>query len=162
MSMQYIIQVPFKGNILSSITDGKVDFSGALHNNGNGNLTIEEYAAKRDISMDSLKVVDEAGMTAALDQFELDTYLNVPAQVISFDRFIDLLEVMPPINYVGDGQFERFNMCERLTGNITTQVARMGEDCLCLNVDVTKPDTWLARHTFAAAMQTAVGKKAAA
>lgn len=162
MSMQYIIPVPFKGSILSSITDGKVDFSGALHNNGNGNLTIEEYAAKRNIGMDSLTVVDDAGMTSALDQFEMATYLNVPAQVISFDRFIDLLEVMPPNNHVGDGQFERFNMCERLTGNITTQVARMGEDCLCLNVDVTKRDSWLTANTFAAAMETAVRKNAAA
>ena len=162
MSMQYIIPVPFKGSILSSITDGKVDFSGALHNNGNGNLTIEEYAAKRNISMDSLKVVDEADMTAALDQFELDTYLNVPAEVITLNRFIDLLEVMPPNNHVGDGQFERFNMCERLTGNITTQVARMGEDCICLNVDVTKRDTWLTANTFAKAMEAAVDKKTTA
>lgn len=157
MSMQFILPVPFKGSILSSITDGTVDFSGGLYNNGNGNLSIEEYATKRNMSMDSLSVVDEAGMIAAIDQFELDTYLNAPAQVISFDRFMDMLEVMPPNKHTIDGHFERFNMCEHTTGNITTQVARMGNDCLSLSVDATKRETWLTASTFAKAMENAVG-----
>ncbi len=49
-------------------------------------------------------------------------YITNPSP-ITFDRFHEMLEVLPPQNWHNNGKIEYFQMCEYYTGNITSYFA---------------------------------------
>lgn len=51
-----------------------------------------------------------------------------PVSLITQDRFNYLLEVLPPEDWQRGGSSESFKLMERLSGNITTIAARIGND----------------------------------
>lgn len=146
MSMLFLIDTPFRGRILSTINDGLVDFSGHLYNDGGKNLTVAEY--KERTGQPDLRVVDDAELDAIITAYNKETYLDDAPQRISYQKFIERLEVLPPSKHLAEGDFERFNMIERVTGTITEQVVRRGKDCMTLYVDSHDPKTWVTPENF--------------
>jgi hypothetical protein len=65
---------------------------------------------------------------------ELDKVLNDSEeafrhapQEITQERFIQMLEVLPPVGWKNAGRTESFKLCERTFGHITAIFARIGE-----------------------------------
>lgn len=61
----------------------------------------------------------------ALEVEEAD--LDGPIVEITAERFEDMLGCLPPLAWVREGDFERFNQPEFFTGRVTVQAARLGE-----------------------------------
>src|SRR5690606_10769479 len=139
--IKYLIEQPFKGSICSTVENGRVTFSGHLYNNGGENLTVEEYI--KHTGKENLIVVDDDQLDEVLNAFNHNTYLDAAPQRITAERFFELLEVLPPANYLQTGSFERFNMIEHTHHNITQQVVRYGEDYLSVYVIANDPKTWV-------------------
>lgn len=153
---QYLVSQPFNGTVRSTITDGRVDFSGYLYNNRGENLTIEEYRVRSGYH--DVVAVDEDELERLIDQHNKSTYLDAPAKEITFEQYMNYLESMPPAHYVSRVDFERFNMTERTAGIITQQVVRVGRRYFTLYIDVTDHTTWVtpanAHEKLATAMQS--------
>ncbi len=45
---------------------------------------------------------------------------------VTAERYDEMLNILPPLDWVRDDGVERFSMCEFLDGPITTQFARIG------------------------------------
>jgi len=54
-------------------------------------------------------------------------FLNQPVIEISAEKYDEMLNILPPLNWVRADGVERFNMCEFLSGPITNQYARVGD-----------------------------------
>lgn len=116
-----------------------VAYSGRLYNNGGPNLSPEQYLALP--GHEHLSLIDDAELDRLVAEHNWTTYLNQPVQEITRETFWEMLEVLPPMNWVGGDGFERFNMVERMTGSITSQYARLGDRYFTKYVDLTKPET---------------------
>ncbi|WP_273206739.1 hypothetical protein [Marinobacter subterrani] len=146
MSMQFLIDTPFQGRIISTIRDNLVEFSGLLYNDGGADLTFEEY--KTRTGQPDLRVVNDSELDAVIAIYNQETYLDAAPQRITFQAFMDKLECLPPCKHEFIGEFERFNMIERITGTITEQVVRRGKNCISLYVDSADRTTWVTPENF--------------
>lgn len=156
---QYLVNQPFNGTVRSTVTDGRVDFSGFLYNNGGENLTIEEYRAHSGYH--DVVAVDDDELERLIDQHNRSTYLDAPAKEITFEQYMNYLESMPPVHYVSTANFERFNMAERTSGTITQQVVRVGRRYFTLYIDVTDHTTWITPANAQDKLATAAQSQAA-
>lgn len=107
-------------------------------------LTPEEYLAQP--GHEHLTLISSEQLDTLRAAHEWQTYLCHPPQEITQERFWEMLEVLPPMNWAGWGEyFERFDLIERQTGNITSQYARLGHGeaarYFTKYVDLTKPET---------------------
>ena len=159
MTTQYLVTQPFNGTVIALIEDGYVELSGYLHNNGGRDLTVEEYEM---ITERNVVAITGEELDAEIQAHNQRTYLDAPACRISADQFNDALCELPPAAYLNTGDFERFNMIERITGTITTQFVRYGDIHLCLSVDAANKDTWIAPADFDKALAGATDKRQAA
>lgn len=65
-------------------------------------------------------------MSAGMYMAHLDLWYGAqPLQEITADRFNDLLEVLPPVQWVGNALFESFHMLEKQEFEWRTQVMRI-------------------------------------
>lgn len=141
METLFLAPKPFKGFITSTVENGLVTLSGNLYNAGGDDLSVDDYKAitgKHDLAVMTGHELDEA-----IAKFNDETYLSKKPKEISFDRYMELLEALPPAQYVSTAHFERFNMIERTSGSITLQVIRLGRRYYTLYVDVTDHTTWV-------------------
>lgn len=53
--------------------------------------------------------------------------LKSPPALITYDRFMEMLEVLPPEGWAHRGGSESFKMCEYQSGHITSIFARIGK-----------------------------------
>lgn len=141
METLFLVPQPFKGSITSMVKDGLVAMSGDLYNNGGDDLSVEDY--KTVTGKPDLITMTGPELDKVIAQFNEDTYLSKKPVEISFDRYMDLLEVLPPAHYISTAQFERFNMAERTAGKITQQVIRLHRHYYTVYVDVTDHTTWV-------------------
>lgn len=68
-------------------------------------------------------ILGELGPVAAASE---DMFRSPPVE-IDEDRWMEMLEVLPPVNWVCDSEGESFKLSERTSGNITAIFARIGE-----------------------------------
>lgn len=54
------------------------------------------------------------------------SYIEAPKEVDS-ERFLSMLEILPPMAHVCSGNAETFKLCEFITGNVTRIFARVGK-----------------------------------
>lgn len=88
------------------------------------------------------------------DQFaaEVDNhYLDQPLLEITADEFDEMLNVLPPRDWVRERGFERFNCREMTNGWITRSFARAGERHFSKYVRQGDPATYITPATVAAA-----------
>lgn len=62
---------------------------------------------------------------------------------ITREKFWQMLEVLPPMNWTRKGDFESFLMSEFTSGSFTEQYARRGEKYYSKTVDATDRSTWM-------------------
>src|ERR1700689_2581101 len=80
---------------------------------------------------------------------EREFYLSRPAEEIPEKKFVEMLEVLPPVRWERKGDFESFLMSEHWSGPYTQQYVRRGngDDAKYWTklVDSTDPKTWMGR-----------------
>lgn len=127
----------------STVTNGYVDFTfgydiltgGRTH----GNLTVAEYLESKGVA--DYEIISSDEFMDRHDKWLRYKYLN-PAIEITEEQFIDMLEVLPPMEWHKDTDgVEKFMMIERLIGNITAQYGRLGDKYICKNVVISDKST---------------------
>lgn len=73
-------------------------------------------------------------------------YLSKPATEVTEDQFYEMLNVLPPVNWVTINGVNEFCMSERLTGNYTGQYGRSNGKFYHKTVDIYDKTTWI--HNF--------------
>jgi hypothetical protein len=79
---------------------------------------------------------------AAFEAAKRALYLT-PEQEITEERYMEMLEVLPPMAYHGGPGFESFLMCEYTSVPYTEQYARRGDKYFVKMVDATDKSTWM-------------------
>lgn len=111
---------PFKGSIVSAMTDGKtVDYSGHLYRGQKENLTLAEY---EDETGKEYEVLTDLQADKLFEEFEFG--LITAPEVITEEAWDDALEVLPPCRWHSHRGVNMFHISERLTGDL---VAWYGE-----------------------------------
>lgn len=151
-TQKLLIAVPFDGRIQSLVIDDLVQLSGHLYNNGGPDVSVQEY---QRLTGKPFKAVTDAEFDALLEEHNHREYLDKPATLISEERFHNMLDVLPPKNWVHTKDFERFNLIEHLTGTITEQLVRYKDKYLALYVDAADPSTWVTRDNVQAKIDQA-------
>lgn len=78
-----------------------------------------EYTNFRVMTWDAWEAID-------LEQSKVDYNFNIAIATDAAD-FKEMFNILPPVRHSKDENFEHFEMCERLTGNITTHLVRAGQ-----------------------------------
>jgi hypothetical protein len=110
----YIIPKDFKGYALTTVCRASTGHEFVAHSN----LSLDDYLA---IHSDAHVVSPED--FNALYSAHLETIISQPVE-ISRERFIHMLEVMPPSRRNSFSDVEMFHHCERHTGNIVSWFAQ--------------------------------------
>lgn len=63
-------------------------------------------------------------------------------------RYWEMLEVLPPENWVQCTGFEHFRMMEYSSGTLTTSFGKMGEQYIEKQIDVCDRSTWITAADF--------------
>lgn len=126
---KYIYKEPYQGNILNTLVDGVVSFTGeeirteTIGENGStiinitykGGETFEEYNKRKG---GGCKVVNEEELRVLIE--EHNNSLITEFKEITEDRYFDLLECLPPLKHHTYRGAEIFFISEALTGNLHT------------------------------------------
>jgi hypothetical protein len=150
----YLDSEPFRGFIQTceyEDEDGvmRVAYSGKTLRDPN--LTVEEFMAKPENT--HLKRITWAEFDQLNAAYIRKTFLDPMPQQISEREYVRMLEVLPPNDWLLTPGFQRFNLSEHTSGNITNQYARLQQPdgswvCLTRYVDDTDPATWLTPASF--------------
>jgi hypothetical protein len=73
----------------------------------------------------SFQVIEYAELTGLMDKLAKEKYSNYPVTEIDAERFQDMLEVLPPVNWRGNALFESFLMLEKYDGEYRSQFMRV-------------------------------------
>lgn len=76
-------------------------------------------------------------------EHERTIILSDPLVEINEEKFIEMLEVLPPLRWQQFAGWERFCMAEFWTGSYTQQYVRAGKRYFTRMVDVTDPKGWI-------------------
>lgn len=147
----------FDGTNINPLTqDRRVLFTGYLYNDKGPDLSVEAFLAHpRTRTFTAPLVVTWEELEPMIDAAQRRLYTDKPAQPVSLSQFTEMLGVLPPVKHTHRGGMESFLMAERLTGNITSMYARMGEACLHKYVDLCDRSTWITPADFAQCMTAA-------
>lgn len=111
-----------------------------LHYSENALAVRDRYpGAERMSCDDAWKAID----SAALTRYRHDT------TEVSEERFMDALNVLPPLGWTTKVGVESFRISERLWGNITDIYARLGERYFMLSDDIRLPADVIAERIAA-------------
>jgi hypothetical protein len=70
-------------------------------------------------------------------------YVSRPIERITKERFVEMLEILPPMYWRTTNGIESFMMCELTIGDVTQQFARRGNEYFCKYVRALDRDTWI-------------------
>lgn len=104
----------YKGNIESTMYDGKVHYSSSLYNDNKGDLTLEEY--NKRTGQDCIALT--WGELYPLIQ-EYEKTLQKPFIEIPEEDFFEMFECLPPMRFTHHNYGFLFFMSEMTTGNLT-------------------------------------------
>ncbi|MCR4319791.1 MAG: DUF1419 domain-containing protein [Candidatus Brocadiaceae bacterium] len=106
---QPVFYQPGKPGIIDLCIDGKGQYSGE---------SLEQMRLRYPGA--------EIGELGAVSEYSENCFKSAAVEITE-DRFIEMLEVLPPINWVHENGSESFKISERTYGNITAIFARIGE-----------------------------------
>ncbi len=101
----------------------------------------EDYAAKWDHS-DTYKVMT----FAEYQELKREKYISMPLNEISEERYEEMLDVLPPLQYGQNEGLESFFCREYYEGTYTNQYAKHNGKFYQKLVDITDSSTWI--HNF--------------
>lgn len=105
----------YKGNIISTVRNGYVDYSSELYNGNKGNLTVEEYGKIKNIEP-AVYTWDE--LYPIIQEWE-ETNLITKFKEITEDHFNEMFEVLPPMRFTRISKGFLFFLSEMTSGNIS-------------------------------------------
>lgn len=79
----------------------------------------------------------------AFESYNRTFWLSGPPVQITAEKFMEMLEVLPPIFYGHHGGFESFLMSEFTSGSFTEQYAKLGDAYWSKMVDAGDRSTWM-------------------
>lgn len=89
-----------------------------------GRETITEV--RRKYPGRNVRVLPWSEVSPLLDKAQRERYCK-PVEEITEERFLEMLNVLPPENWVQHGDWEGFRISEYMTGNLTYHYVRRGE-----------------------------------
>ena len=112
--MKYVIYIPGSTTICTTVTNGNADYT---------DQTADEYVASHPGAV-------EMPLEMAMIQIgeAQDKEMIGPWEEITEDQWQEMLEVLPPDRWRHHAGIEFFQMCETLSGNITSTFARVTID----------------------------------
>lgn len=104
---------------------------------------VHPNTGKSVISGDTLEEIRERYPDAEIGDFDeivgqQDAYWRKPPTEITQERFIEMLEVLPPVGWEIGEDTEVFKLCERTSGTMTAIFCRLGDRYfeLCDNINM--------------------------
>jgi len=96
---EWIVSNPFNRRQYSSITNGRVDYSGALYNSNGENLTYAEYmsAPERASKYINPRIVSDDEFFELYQQSERDMVTTF--KEVTEEQYFDALECLPPMKW---------------------------------------------------------------
>lgn len=155
---RFLIDVSnFNGTNIHQITsDDRVAYSGYLYNNKGPNLTVAEYLSHPETrTFVSPKVLLWEELEPLIDDANRRQYTSKPAVPMSRENYLEMMEVLPPLNLGQQAGMEYFLFAERQTLNITSMYARIGQACVTKYVDIYDRSTWITPSDFDQCMKPA-------
>jgi len=76
----------------------------------------------------TFQVIEYAELNGLMNKLADEKYLNYPVTEITFERFQDMLEILPPVDWKGDYLFESFLMSECYDLQYRRQFMRIREN----------------------------------
>lgn len=146
MNTEFLIPNDFNGQNYHTLTNGFVDYSGALYNDGGDNFTLDEFMAHKGYNPAEWAVLPSDVFMDLYEQKQRERFLTGPKQITE-DDYHEMLNVLPPENWCR-GEFEHFRMCEYTSGTITTQYAHRNGKYICKPIDVCDQSTWITVEDF--------------
>lgn len=123
-----------------------------LHNHEDGDGVRQRYAgAERMTCNDAWTAID----AAALARYRKDV------EEVSEERFMEALNVLPPVGWTTRCGVESFRISERLWGNLTDIYARLGDRYFKLVDDIRLPAATIAERLAAYAAAHPAGEQSA-
>ena len=105
----------YQGCVISTINNGRVCFSGSLYNNNGQDFTVEEYAKHRNIEP---LVLNWTELEKLIKEYHNQQYLSKNWTEITEERFYDMFECLPPMNYSHTSECMFFFCSEAQTADI--------------------------------------------
>lgn len=119
--MLYLVAKPYPGHVQASImTDPATGKQLVEYSHG---LTVDEYIADRKLQNVTVATSEEVDR---LDR-EFEAAMITAPEIISEEKYWDLLEVLPPCRWTHRGGMNFFHVSERLRGNLVQWVAQVGD-----------------------------------
>jgi hypothetical protein len=121
----FAVTLPFTGSIATSATYNSdnnqyyMDYSSNLYNDNKGNLTFDEYKARIN---PKCELVDYDQLGILLAEYE-NSLITIP-EIITYDDYMEMLDILPPCRWHSIGKIEVFHISERLTGQLVSWYAR--------------------------------------
>lgn len=142
--MSYETEMPF---VVANIKDFEGAIWGAYDSEGaamKGIALAQTYKSDRDLTITTWSVIE-----VLQDKYEADL-INGSLKEIDEERYNEMLEVLPPMNWDTHFGLSSFFMCEFWSGSITDQYAICDGKYYSKRVDYRKRDTWITRKDILA------------
>ena len=137
MERMYLVDnlTGYKGSIVSTLTNGYVDYSSDNHNDKKGNLTLDEYNRKTGTHCVAL-TWDE--LYPIIEQWEENNIITKWKE-ISEDYFYEMFEVLPPLRFTRTKTGFFFFISEMTSGNISACYLKDGDKFYTASKRVSDP-----------------------
>lgn len=115
--MQWLIRTdePFRGHCQSVINpDGTIAYTDGL--------TVDTYEAANGFPV---RVVGDDEFNEMIQEF-VNGLISAPVEITE-ERFWEMLEVLPPSKWTHHDGIEMFHVCERITHNLVSWFAHLGD-----------------------------------
>lgn len=120
---KYLVPKDFKGRIQSSLflnAEGETWVHYA-------NERLLTYLKTRNLNIEDFNILNDTEVEGLFEQ-HYQTIVNQPPEIISEERYWELLEVLPPCRFTSvAGGSQQFHMLEADTGNIHTWCVKIGQ-----------------------------------
>ena len=119
--MKEFIQVEIKNNLVFAWS--------SLGNHSDIFAASAAALAKNDVlSGCKAQVIPEPELSAFIAECEKQHFENMPLTEITAQRFQDMLETLPPVDWHGNTYFESFLFLEKYTGEYRSQFIRVQQN----------------------------------
>lgn len=79
---------------------------------------------------------------------ERDKWITNEVTFITREQYWEMLEILPPLNWIRGDSYETFHMSEFMTGNYTEQYGQKGDIYIHKMTDYADKSTWITLDDF--------------
>ena len=125
---------------------GKEEIERAIQRNKESIETWSQYPDNEQFQLylkEDLKANYKIMTLKEFDELQKKYYLDSPITEITEEKYIDMLEVLPPLKWTTIKGIEEFLICEMLSGTYTNQYAKCNGKYYTKVVDSMDQNTWI-------------------